>query len=329
MKKYKFLFLTLLFGIFFIPKDVFASGISVYTSDYKVIGSCNNCTSITLDNAKNVGRIRFNITSQDMYKLTDYKLDIETNISTSNGNLNSNDYAFFVDGYSVSTVYLTRQSIEWVGAPAYIAKYTMGWSGKFQNDHNNADMFFEFALNSASEVYAINFNYKLINLGSDNISAIQNSTQNIISNDNINTDKIIDNQNKNQQQTNEKLDKIEDSITSEEGPDLNSLNNSAGWLPVGPVDSILNLPLSFFNNLTDNLSKSCQPVAFTFPFINTNFSLPCISTLYEQIGIQDFLNWLGLIVGCIILYYYFLNLYKWVDDTLTFRENNHADWGGV
>ena len=130
-------------------------------------------------------------------------------------------------------------------------------------------------------------------------------------------------------ETNEKLDKLEQSITSEDGPNLDGLDNSAGWLPAGPVDSILNLPFSFFENLTDNLSKTCQPVALTFPFTNTNFQLPCISTLYEKIGIMDFLNWLGVVVAAIILYRYFLSLYKWVDDTLTFRENNHNDWGGV
>lgn len=130
-------------------------------------------------------------------------------------------------------------------------------------------------------------------------------------------------------ETNEQLEDLNDNLTSEDAPNLDSLNDSAGWLPAGPVDSILNLPLSLFQNLTDNLSKSCQPVIATLPYVDKTITLPCISTLYEQIGVQDFLNWVGIVVGALILYNYFLKLYQWVDDTLTFRENNWQDWGGV
>lgn len=158
------------------------------------------------------------------------------------------------------------------------------------------------------------------------ITNLSDGTGAIINNS---TSQIIQNQNTNQQQTNEKLDKIESSITSEDSPDLDGLNNSVGWLPAGPVDSILNLPLSLFNNLTSVLSGSCQSANLTLPFVNKNIVLPCISTLYEQIGIQSFLNWIGAIVSALILYNYFLKLYKWVDDTLTMRENTWNDWGGV
>ena len=156
-----------------------------------------------------------------------------------------------------------------------------------------------------------------------------NESDSINQNNNINTDKIIDNDNKNQQQTNDRLDKIDDTLTSEEAPNLDSLNDSAGWLPAGPVDGILNLPLSLFQNLSDNLSKSCQPVIVDLPFVNQTISLPCISTLYAKMGAQDLFNWVGIVVGALILYNYFLQLYQWVDDTLTFRENNWQDWGGV
>ena len=125
------------------------------------------------------------------------------------------------------------------------------------------------------------------------------------------------------------INNLENAITDDSSPDLSGLDNSAGWLPAGPVDSIINLPLSLFQNLTDNLSKTCQPVTLTLPYVNRNIILPCISSLYAKIGVQDFLNWVGVIVSCLLLYNYFLRLYKWIDDTLTFRENNWQDWGGV
>lgn len=133
--------------------------------------------------------------------------------------------------------------------------------------------------------------------------------------------------------TNEKLDDINDSLTSTEGPDLGSLENSAGWLPSGPVDSILTLPLTLMNNILTNLSKSCQPINLTLPFVKQQMSLPCISTIYSQIdGLSVWINTISYIAAAIILFHYFMNLYKWVDDTLSFRENNWNDtdqWGGV
>lgn len=138
------------------------------------------------------------------------------------------------------------------------------------------------------------------------------NTQDIINNNNQNTDKIID-----------KL--------SESNVDTSGLNNSVGWLPTGPVDSILNLPLNMLNGLNNSLSKSCAPLNVNLPYVNKNVQIPCLNTIYDQIdGLNTFYTWIGGIFSVLILYKYLLSLYKWVDDTLTFRENNHIDnWGGV
>lgn len=131
--------------------------------------------------------------------------------------------------------------------------------------------------------------------------------------------------------TNEKLEDLNNSITSEESPNLDGLSNMAGWLPSGPVDSILNLPLTFFNNLTTNLGKSCTPINLPLPYVNQDLTLPCINTIYENLGITTFINFLGAIVGALILYSYLLKLYQWVDNTLSFNENTDSvdNWGGV
>lgn len=131
--------------------------------------------------------------------------------------------------------------------------------------------------------------------------------------------------------TNNKLDDIQGTITDTSSPDLGALNNTAGWLPTGPVDSILNLPLNMLQSLNIALSKSCTSLNLTIPFVDTAFQIPCISTLYQQIdGFSSLWTWIGSIVSLLMLYTYLLKLYKWVDDTLTFRENNHIDnWGGL
>ena len=134
--------------------------------------------------------------------------------------------------------------------------------------------------------------------------------------------------------TNNKLDNIDDTLTDDSSPDLGALDNSAGWLPAGPVDSILNLPLSLLNNLSSTLNKSCNSVILTLPYINKTITLPCITDLYDKMGVTGTIfSWAGIIAAAFILYKYLLNLYKWVDDTLTMRENNlpgyfDDNWGG-
>lgn len=124
---------------------------------------------------------------------------------------------------------------------------------------------------------------------------------------------------------------INSNLTDETAPNLNGLNNSAGWLPAGPVDSILTLPLSFLTNLSSNLSKSCTPINLPLPYVNKTLELPCLNSVYSQInGLPVWLNTIGTIASAFILFGYFINLYKYIDDTLTFRENNYIDnWSGV
>lgn len=129
---------------------------------------------------------------------------------------------------------------------------------------------------------------------------------------------------------NDELNNIQNSITDESGPSLGSLSDSAGWLPAGPVDSIINLPLTFFQSVNNALSDTCVPVTLPLPFVEKAVELPCVMSLYEKIdGLMPWVESISIVASAFILYKYLLHLYKWVDDTLTFRENTWADWGGV
>lgn len=146
----------------------------------------------------------------------------------------------------------------------------------------------------------------------------------------VKTNEKLDDINKNQKDTNKKIDDVKGTITSEDNPNLDGLKNSAGWLPDGPLDSILNLPLSLLQNLSNNLSKTCQPVNLPLPYVDKTIELPCISTIYSQIeGLNTWLNTIGIIASAFILFFYLVRLEKWVDDTLTLRENTQMDWGGI
>lgn len=172
-------------------------------------------------------------------------------------------------------------------------------------------------------------NYKLLSyVFSDVLPEIDYSSGTIINQNKtiINqNDTIINNQNQ-----------INSNLTDETGPNLNGLENAAGWLKPGPVDSIINLPLTVLNNLQTNLGNTCNPVNVTLPFVDKDITLPCISSLYKQIeGLNPWFQGVGVIAAAVILYKYFIYLYKRVDDILTLRENTMEGyfedslWGGM
>ena len=125
--------------------------------------------------------------------------------------------------------------------------------------------------------------------------------------------------------------KTNDLLTDETAPDLD-IDSMVGWLPAGPVDSILNLPLTFFNSLTTNLSKTCKPINVPLPYLDKNYELPCIKQLFAKFGnFSTIWNlYVGTFVSVLILYSYLLRLYKYIDETLKFRDSSDiSSWGGV
>lgn len=126
------------------------------------------------------------------------------------------------------------------------------------------------------------------------------------------------------------LNDLNDSITDDTEPDTSSLSDAAGWLPAGPVDSIANLPITFFQTLLSKLNKNCSPIELTLPFIDTELSLPCLSTIFVEIGFNSWWEGFGLIAGAWCVYKYLIQLYKWVDTALSMDEKEQLrKWGGV
>lgn len=177
----------------------------------------------------------------------------------------------------------------------------------------------------------------------DNPTIEDATNSDIIENNNQNTQSIIQSQEQNTNKLTNALkdfaDKIQNSqdatndlITDETPPALEGLENAVGWLPPGPVDSILNLPLSVFQSLSTSLGKTCESVLLPIPYIDETLELPCVSSLYARMGVSDYIETIGIIASAFILLAYLLNLYKWVDDQLSLRENTWNDmdqWGGV
>lgn len=123
---------------------------------------------------------------------------------------------------------------------------------------------------------------------------------------------------------------LEDSIMDDAPPDTGPLGNSAGWLPPGPVDSLINLPLTMLQNLSNALGSTCKPLTLTLPFVDEDIQLPCLVSVYNKMGeLPIWLNTIGTIASGFILFGYFLNLYDWVENRIKMRDNAKArDWGG-
>lgn len=182
----------------------------------------------------------------------------------------------------------------------------------------------------------ISLNYDNLNISSNTtvkyvnvfISNYDESVVNSIKQQQISdkTNTYLQQQISEQQTTNEKLDSILDNSS----PDLGGLSNASTWLPQGPVDSIIMLPLNFINTIIDKLSGTCSPVNLPIPFMQNKYIvLPCLNTIFENIqGFSTLFNLVGIIGSVYLLYNYLVSFYKWVDDTLSFRENTWQDWGG-
>lgn len=194
----------------------------------------------------------------------------------------------------------------------------------YQDDTSSVQLL-DFVVDSSSYVNPLDYsNQTLINQNSQ----IINQNQTIINNGTVTNDKL--------DATNGKLDDLNKNLTDESSPNLNGLENSAGWLKSGPVDSIINLPLTLLNNLQTNLGNTCNPVTVKLPYVNKDINLPCISAIYKQInGLDTWFQGIGIIAAAFILYRYFMYLYNRIDDTLSFRENNMQGyfddslWGGM
>ena len=133
-------------------------------------------------------------------------------------------------------------------------------------------------------------------------------------------DKQTEQQNKNHKET---MDYMKD----ESDIDTSKVDNLVGYLPAGPLDSIINLPLSMLNAINTNLSKTCVAPTFKVPFVNEDFTLPCISALYDKMGATTLLNTLGVIAASVMLYKYLVYLYNWIDSVLSLKGNKLKGWG--
>ena len=349
MKQLKMFLMLLLVSLFFIPSTY---AYEIDGASFSVpIGYWKNKNDIIYNVTNNVNSLRYNNANEKVTYLT--RIQAVDNMSISSSQL-----LLYVNVcYSQPTQLQFLTSIENVtgtlkdldqiannmgelGSCSFGSNegrgylYTGVWSMSYalqRNSEGNSFLNSFITFNSKSALgYATTFKFNNIYISKYDESVIQNLKQQQISEK---TNTYLQQQINEQQQTNNKLDQTNDkldSILDNSNPDLGGLTNSSTWLPQGPVDSIIMLPLNFINTIIDKLSGTCSPVNLPIPFMQNKYIvLPCLNTIFENIeGFSTLFNLVGVIGSVYLLYNYFIRFYKWVDDTLSFRENTWQDWGG-
>lgn len=126
-----------------------------------------------------------------------------------------------------------------------------------------------------------------------------------------------------------------DYLTDDTPPsaDTSSLSGSAGWLPAGPVDSILTLPVTFAQGIVNVFTgqHQCSPIVLPLAIgpYNYNLTIPCLDEYFRLSQISFLWNAVGTIISAFVIYETLKWLYRFVDETLSFRENNSGMWGGL
>lgn len=340
MKRLKVCFLLFFLSFLFIPKtfsfEIDGAGfdnVTVYnSSDNRLVYSVTDNVNSSIELAANQNiSYYFKIKGADNTSISTSQLLLYTNICSSHPGLQVFDKIENTIG-SIRELQLIANNV----GSKDSCKLKSGYDGfLIQNVYS-----FAYSMERESSGYSF-LNSKIFWKSSKTLSYfsftdfiniyISNYDENVIQNlkqqqINEQTNSYLQQQINEQQATNNKLDSILDTSN----PSLDGLNDSSTWLPQGPVDSIIMLPLNFINNLISKIGGTCQSINLPFPFLDNKYLvLPCVSTLFEQInGFSILYNLIGVIGAVYLLYNYLVRFYKWIDDTLSFRENNWQDWGG-
>lgn len=158
------------------------------------------------------------------------------------------------------------------------------------------------------------------------------NTQDIINNNNQNTQDIINNQNSNQEQTNEGLNDINNSINDDSPPNTeNFLDNLDVEPSSNPISDLLLMPLNLLNHFISGFDTGCQRYSFGYLYGHELY-LPCID-LESILGtnlwrIIDALFSIFLVYEIAMLcVYIFESLTSLEDPMLSLYSPRHADTG--
>lgn len=128
--------------------------------------------------------------------------------------------------------------------------------------------------------------------------------------------------NQNQQQING-INNINSNLTDDTPPNDNELTSAldAGSLPGGgPISNIITFPLTMFNRFLSVLGTSCTDLTIPIPYVSQNATIQCVNVYFTQLGFGAFYEFIGGLIGGVVLFYYLMYLYDRVNHLLFLEE---------
>lgn len=96
--------------------------------------------------------------------------------------------------------------------------------------------------------------------------------------ENDNTQNIIDNSNKNQQETNDRLDNINGSLNDDTAPDTSNAFSDIKLNTNSAISNLVLMPINYLNRVLNLSKNTCSTYSLDFGIFNSNYklNLPCI-----------------------------------------------------
>lgn len=183
--------------------------------------------------------------------------------------------SYSIDVYNNGSKLSCNYSLENSSRLKYICSGTGG--GKFQINVNQLSF-------NTQKTYTIAVS-KVVDItcdvgNSDIITNNNNNTQNIINNNNKNTQDIINNQNQNSQNTQQKIDNIDDTLKDSSIDSDNASSSANDWnnknASNGTITNLLTLPIQLMQGYVNGMNSICTPFNLGNLF-GTTIILPCIN----------------------------------------------------
>jgi len=111
--------------------------------------------------------------------------------------------------------------------------------------------------------------------------------------------------------------------------DVGQLSGATGWLPPGPLDSILNLPFTLMSVMISSLGGTCSPVTIPLPFVGQSLNIPCFTSVLDTNWTTFTHLFVGVIPSAFIFYAYFKRLYKKVSKATSMASTSEDQWGAT
>lgn len=301
---YLFLFIFALF--LFTPFDSHALDITFYGSNYSVVGKCSGLNWCSPDNANVENILTIRIKDPNYQIIPDSKYVVKQNFDIWNikNDFSIRDVDIVYDG-SIRPITLTyngKNSYKFDNfANSFFINYSV--SSEFTSNSLSTGFFYELYLSKATQISRFEVKqWDIVNSGNNTGDIINNST---------NT--IINNQNKNQQDTNDRLDKIDNTLTDNDITDAK--NNATDFFKDFNENShgltgVVTAPLELLQSLT---TAKCESLKFKLPIVHNEVILPCMKPIYKKYFGVFFDLWQMITTG-LISYNVCLNFYKKVKD---------------